>query len=75
MSEPTRAEHLQWCKERALKYLLLGQVNNALASMLSDLGKHSETKGHAAIEIGMQMKISGLLETEEATRKFINGFH
>lgn len=38
----TRAEHLQWSKERALEYLEKGDLANGLASFMSDLGKHDE---------------------------------
>lgn len=39
----TRAEHLVWCKERALAYLDRGDLTNALASFGSDMHKHPET--------------------------------
>ena len=39
----TRSEHLAWCKTRALEYCKVGNIDDALASMLSDLGKHPET--------------------------------
>lgn len=42
-----RAEHLNWCKQRALEYLNPGQffsIDDAMASMASDLGKHDETR-------------------------------
>ena len=38
-----RAEHLAWCKQRALEYLDQGDLANAVASMGSDLNKHPET--------------------------------
>lgn len=41
----TRAEHVAWCKARALQYVDEGDLNNAFASLISDLGKHSETAG------------------------------
>ena len=70
----TRAEHLAWCKERALEYI--GQDNSeALASMLSDLGKHPETNGHTAISLGVLMAASGQLNNDDEMRKFIEGFH
>lgn len=40
----TRDEHLAWCKKRALEYLDHGDMENAVASMGSDLEKHPETK-------------------------------
>jgi hypothetical protein len=38
----TRDEHVAWAKQRALEYLTRGDLNNALASMISDLRKHPE---------------------------------
>jgi hypothetical protein len=38
----TRDEHLAWCKERALEYWRAGDLENAVASMGSDLDKHPE---------------------------------
>ena len=39
----TRAEHLQWCKDRALVYVDQGNFSEALSSMISDLQKNHET--------------------------------
>ena len=36
----TRAEHLEWAKERALAYLDAGDTSQAVASMVSDMRKH-----------------------------------
>lgn len=44
-----RSEHLSWAKGRALAYLTLGELQNALSSFLSDMGKHPETAGHMAL--------------------------
>ena len=49
----TRTEHLDWCKERALEYVEVGDFPQAMASMVSDLSKHEETVGHVGIELGM----------------------
>jgi len=70
-----RVEHMAWAKQRALEYVDAGDVNNALASMASDLGKHPETEGHAGIQLGMMQLMSGYLKTPEAMRKFIEGFN
>src|SRR5262249_1375543 len=43
LTERTREEHLQWCKDRALEYLDEGNLASAIASMTSDLTKHPET--------------------------------
>ncbi len=71
----SRADHLVWCKERALEYVDAGDQQQALASMSSDLGKHSETAGHISIGLGIMLLLGGSLETPEQMRKFINGFN
>jgi hypothetical protein len=67
----TRAEHLAWCKKRALEYLP-NDPQQAFASMASDLRKHDETRGHAGLELGMAMMMSGNMGD---MRKFIEGFN
>ena len=71
----TRAEHLAWCKQRALEYVDHGDLTNAYASMASDLGKHPETEKHAAIQLGMMLMMGGHLGTAPKMREFINGFN
>ncbi len=39
-----RAEHLQWCKDRAIEYVNAGELQQAFTSMTSDVSKHPETK-------------------------------
>lgn len=70
-----RAEHLAWCKTRALQYVDAGDLKNAFASMMSDLGKHEETRQHAGIMMGMMLNVGGLLNTPQQMREFINGFN
>ena len=71
----TRHEHVEWCKVRALEYVDSGDLENAHASMISDLGKHKETAGHPAISIGLGLLMMGQLNTADEMRKFINGFN
>ena len=71
----TRAEHLQWCKDRALAYADQGDVNNALASMASDLRKHPETKGHGGVELMAMMAFAGQFDCPGELRRFIEGFN
>jgi hypothetical protein len=73
--EATRADHLAWCKRRALEYLDKGDRLMAFASMISDLGKHPETAHHAAIPLGAQLYLRGLLSTTEKMREFIEVFN
>lgn len=71
----TRAEHLAYCKMRALAYVDRGDTVSALASMISDLRKHPETEKHAAIGLGITMAAAGMLSTQTEMRKFIEGFN
>lgn len=67
----TREEHLQWSKDRALQYLP-GDVTNATASFVSDLGKHPELEGHAVMQLIALHMMSGLLD-ERTCRELIVG--
>ena len=76
MMDPTRAEHMRWCKRRALEYLDQPDgpdVPNAIASMLSDLSKHRETAaaGRAMGPIGLSYAMA---HDTEGARRFIEGF-
>lgn len=44
----TRADHLAWCKQRALQYVDAGDLTGAYASMTSDLGKHEGARSPAS---------------------------
>lgn len=66
----TRSEHLEWAKERALEYL--PDWPNAMASFVSDLGKHEQTAGHAAVELLGMHALSGLLDARTC-RELIEG--
>ena len=70
-----RSEHMAWCKKRALEFIDQGDNPQAYASMTSDLGKHEETQGHAAIQLGMMLMLSGKLDSADEMRKFIEGFN
>lgn len=72
---PTRAEHLAWCKQRALAYCDTGDFAQALASMGSDLNKHGGTAKHIGVELGLRQMMAGQLSSPDAMRKFINGFN
>lgn len=75
MSDRPRAEHLAFCKKRALAYLDPGKyysLRDAVASMCSDMSKHDETKMAGPLGlIGMFEIANG----ENAVRKWINGFN
>jgi hypothetical protein len=70
-----RREHLAWCKQRALEYCDAGDLQNAVASMGSDLLKHPETarSGHPhLLMIGVMEAASG---NEPGVRRWITGFN
>lgn len=77
MEETTvsRADHLAWCKTRAMEYVENGDTQQAFSSMGSDLRKHPETKDHIGIELGMLQLLTGELKTPAAMRRFIEGFN
>jgi hypothetical protein len=72
-----RAEHLQWCKDRALEYADAGDTASAMASMMSDLGKHPDTRsrGGARAELMFPLALMGEFEKPGELRKFIEGFN
>jgi hypothetical protein len=69
----TRQEHLQWCKQRAMEYCNMDDLNQAFTSFISDLGKHEETANHMAIELGTRLFFSGNLRTRQQMEHFIEG--
>ena len=72
----TRNEHMQWAKSRALEYVKTGDFADAVASMLSDLGKHPETEASSkgiCAQLGMMELMRG--PTEESITRFITGFN
>lgn len=73
-NDVTRDDHLQWCIARALEYVERGQLQDAFASMGSDLSKHEGTRDHPGIGLGAWMLLHGHLKTQEEMRQFIRGF-
>ena len=71
----TRQDHLIWCKKRALEYVEINDLNQAFASMTSDLRKHKETAEHSGIELGWALLMNNHLNTPREMRKFIEGFN
>ena len=70
----TRDEHLEWIKKRALAYLDAGELENAVASMGSDLEQHPHTRmasNHVMLRLGLLYLDQG---DPAAIRRWINGF-
>ena len=69
-----RAEHVSWCKARALEYLDRGDIRNAISSMISDMGKHPDTKesmkGMAMMGLEAAMHNDAI-----SARRWIEGFN
>lgn len=69
----TRAEHLEWAKERAREYLDKGDYAEAYASFVSDQGKHPELQyDQFLLSMGMRHVMSG---DGRQVRQFIEGFN
>ncbi len=70
-----RTEHLQWCKDRALEYITMGDTSQAFASFCSDMSKHRETANHSALKLGFSLMFGGYLNTVTEMKKWIIGFN
>lgn len=71
----SREEHVAWCKARALELLDAGDPQQAFASMVSDLDKHDETRGHVGVQLVAMMMLSGQLARPDEMRRWIEGFN
>jgi hypothetical protein len=69
----TRAEHIAWCKERAMEYVAAGDPHNALNSLVSDLRKHPDTENHGALDLGLMLLLGGFLTTHAEILDWIEG--
>ncbi len=70
-----RAEHLQWCKDRAMEYVDRGDLNQACASFCSDMTKHTETANHPALKMMGALMFGGHLAKLSEMKKWILGFN
>ena len=73
MPSKTRTEHLQWCKQRALEYLP-NDPDQAVTSMISDMGKHEETATPALPTLTM-LGMMEIARGSEAVKRWIEGFN
>ena len=74
MMETTRAEHMKWCKKRALQYAEAGDLQNAVASMGSDLTKHEDTNNSANMMLVLYATSLARNNDRHGVIKWINGF-
>lgn len=71
----TRDEHLEWAKKRALELIDMGDYNQALISMMSDLGKHDELRNHSGIMLTTMLMLGGHLKDRYSVTTHIKGFN
>lgn len=69
-AQMTRAEHIRWCKERALAYL--PDTAQASAAFASDINKHDETAKAFAGMGGLLLRAA--LTGPDELKRFIEGF-
>ena len=72
---PPRAEHLAWCKERALAYVAAGDLKGAFQSFQSDMQKHPELCSHPALSLMATLFVTQQLSTAAEMSRFIQGFN
>lgn len=71
----TRAEHLAWCKARAVEMLDSGDIAGAAASMISDLNKHTEPLYDQITLTTLTMDAMLFRRTAADMRNWIEGFN
>lgn len=72
----TRDEHMAWAKQRALEYVDRSDLQNALASMGSDLRKHPDTDTRmAAVLLGTEGVRCAMNGDIAGMRRLIEGFN
>jgi len=78
LSIRTRAEHVAWCKQRALEYVDQGELGQALASMTSDMRKHDDPDDpiDPTLIVFIYMEGTRLAAADDRAgfRRFIEGF-
>ena len=72
----TGAEHLAYCKERALEYADRGEAGAAMSSLIQDLGAHPETEDSVRVvtDLMFPLAMMGDFARPGELRKFIEGF-
>lgn len=67
------AEHFDWAVGRAMEYVELNDGGNALASLVSDLGKHEGTAGILTEDLRGLFVMEVVLGGARGARSFIQG--
>jgi hypothetical protein len=72
----TRAEYLQWCKDRAMEHVKRGELLEGVTSMMSDMEKHPETKlGPALSALGIHAAMQAQQGNRDMVERYILGFN
>lgn len=74
----TRAEYLQWAKDRALAYVDKGELSEAMTSMLSAMNKREDTKFKSGSTLGVLIHLGIMHIQNNDTRKmrrWVEGFN
>ncbi len=79
----TRAEHLRWCKDRAIAEYDYDdgashgvRAGRAISSMTSDLGKHPGTAASSVFAaLGTELLVSGNMPDRESVVRWIEGYN
>ena len=70
----TRAEHIAWCKERAIAEMdYYKDPKKGIVSMMSDIRKHPETASDALMMLCTVQLMQPM--TRQQAVEFINGFN
>lgn len=70
-----RGEHLAWAKRRALEYLDAGDLENACASMMSDLAQHADFIGGVYDSLNLLGIMYATQHDVPGMRRWIEGFN
>lgn len=71
----TAQEHLDWCVYRAMEYADAGDMPQAWASLLSDVGKHEGTAHIGTDSFSAMAMVSGLYNDPVSFRKWATGWN
>jgi hypothetical protein len=71
----SREQYLQWCKDRALEYVKLVLLEDAIASMQSDLTKHPETNTPEVMKRVFDIHVIYGISMDRRVITWIHGFN
>jgi len=67
------AEHFDWAVGRAMEYVDMDDGGNAMASLVSDLGKHEGTAGILTEPLLFLFTGEVVIDGAQGARRFIEG--